>query len=254
MGLFISEDRSYDMNVRQTGFKRYKQLLSLHFGSWWKIHLITVAGFMPLAFGVLYALLSSSTLILLPASILGGMIAGPFLAGLYDAILRGLRDDPMPWKDAYARAWKQNWRGSLIPGAILGLMSGLYAFMAMLFWWAETPPSLGTLLLYLFSLLLLLVLCTLYWPQLVLFRQSPAIRLRNCVLFCVKHFWRVMGTGLLQLAYIAVLVLFAPWSLFLLLVTGAWYIVFLVQLLIYDQMDEALQIEKQFNGNINSLM
>ena len=90
MGLFISEDRSYDMNVRQTGFRRYKQLLSLHFGSWWKIHLITVAGFMPLAFGVLYALLSSSTLILLPASILGGMIAGPFLAGLYDAILRGL--------------------------------------------------------------------------------------------------------------------------------------------------------------------
>ena len=83
----------------------------------------------------------------------------------------------------------------------------------------------------------------------MLFRQSPAIRLRNCVLFCVKHFWRVMGTGLLQLAYIAVLVLFAPWSLFLLPVTGAWYIVFLVQLLIYDQMDEALQIEEQFNGN-----
>lgn len=85
----------------------------------------------------------------------------------------------------------------------------------------------------------------------MLFRQSPGIRLRNCVLFCVKHFWRVMGIGLLQLAYIAVLVLFAPWSLFLLPVTGAWYIVFLVQLLIYDQMDEALQIEEQFDGNAN---
>ncbi len=57
-----------------------------------------------------------------------------------------------------------------------------------------------------------------------------------------------LRTGLLQLAYIAVLVLFAPWSIFLLLVTGAWYIVFLMQLLIYDQLDEALQIEGQSNG------
>ena len=54
-----------------------------------------------------------------------------------------------------------------------------------------------------------------------------------------------MGVGLLQLAYAAVLVLFAPWSLFLLPVTGAWYIVFLAQLLIYDQLDEALQIEER---------
>lgn len=36
--------------------------------------------------------------------------------------------------------------------------------------------------------------------------------------------------------------------MFLLLVTGAWYIVFLMQLLIYDQLDEALQIEGQSNG------
>lgn len=249
MGMFVREDPGYDESVRQAGFNRYKQLLSIRFGQWWKVNLLTLLGCLPLAAGIVYSIGVSSVLVLLPSSVLGGMIAGPFLAGLYDAILRGLRDDPMPWKDACARAWKQNWRGSLIPGAILGLMSGLYAFMAMLFWWAETPPSLGTLLLYLFSLLLLLVLCTLYWPQLVLFRQSPGIRLRNCVLFCVKHFWRVMGTGLLQLAYIAVLVLFAPWSLFLLPVTGAWYIVFLAQLLIYDQMDEALQIEEQFDGN-----
>ena len=55
-----------------------------------------------------------------------------------------------------------------------------------------------------------------------------------------------MGAGLIQLAYAAVLVLFAPWSLALLLVTGLWYIVFLAQLLIYDQLDEALGIEERF--------
>ena len=87
-----------------------------------------------------------------------------------------------------------------------------------------------------------------YWPQLVLFDQSPVIRLRNCVLFCVKYFWRVMGAGLLQLAFIAAYVLFAPWSALLLLVVGAWYVVFLAQLLIYDQLNESLRIEEQYNA------
>lgn len=245
MGMFFPDDREYNANVRQTGFNRYQQLLGVRFGQWWKASLLMMLGCLPLAAGIVCAIGVSSVLVLLPCSILGGMIAGPFLAGLYDAVLRGLRDDPMPWKDGWVRAWRQNWRESLVPGALMGLMAGLYAFMAMLFWWAETPPGPGTVALYLFSLLLLLVLCTLYWPQLVLFGQSPAIRLRNCVLFCVKHFWRVMGAGLIQLAYAAVLVLFAPWSLFLLLVTGAWYIVFLAQLLIYDQLDEAFRIEEQ---------
>lgn len=243
MGMFVREDPNYDESVRQTGFNRYKQLLSLRFGSWWKVNLVTLAGCLPLAVGIGYSIGVSSTLVLLPCSILGGAIAGPFLSGMYDAVLRGLRDDPLSWKNAWVRAWKQNWRGSLVPGALLGLMSGLCAFMAMLFWWAQTPPSLGTVLLYLASLLLLLVVSTLYWPQLVLFEQSPIVRLRNCILFCIKYFWRVIGVGLLQLAYLAVLVLFAPWSLVLLPVLGIWYIVFLSQFLLYEQMDLAFHIE-----------
>ena len=246
MGMFVREDPNYDESVRQKGFNRYKQLLSIRFGQWWKVNLITLAGLAPLAGGIFYSIGVSSMLVLLPCCVVGGMIAGPFLAGLYDAILRGLRDDPTPWKDAYARAWRQNWKSSLFPGALLGLLAGVYAFMAMLFWWAETPPGLGTLALYLFSLLLVLVVCTVYWPQLVLFDQSPAIRLRNCVLFCVKYFWRVMEVGLLQLAFIAAYVLFAPWSALLLLVIGAWYVVFLAQFLIYDQLDESFRIEEQY--------
>lgn len=247
MGLFVREDPNYNENVRQTGFNRYKQLLAIRFGQWWKVNMITLVGLVPLIVGIIYSIFVSSVLMLIPCSILGGMIAGPFLAGLYDTILRGLRDDPLPWKDAWIRSWKQNWAGSLIPGALLGLLAGLYAFMAMLFWWAETPPSLGTVALYLTALLLLLVIYTLYWPQLVLFNQSYMIRLRNCMLFCVQYFWRVMGAALTQLAFIAIYVLFAPWSVLLLPIIGAWYIVFLAQFLIYDQLDSSLRIEERFN-------
>lgn len=246
MGLFVREDPGYNENIRQTGFNRYKQLLSLRFGQWWKVGMITLAGFAPLAAGITCAILASSVLVLIPCSSLGGMIAGPFLAGLYDSILRGLRDDPLPWRDAWVRSWKQNWRESLIPGVVMGVMVGLYAFMAMLFWWAEIPPSLGTVALYLFSLLLVLAANTLLWPQLVLFQQRPSVRLRNVALFLIKRFWRVMGAGLVQLVYLAVFVLFAPWTIFLLPITGMWYIAFLSQLLVYEQMNEDFHIEESF--------
>lgn len=84
-------------------------------------------------------------------------------------------------------------------------MLGLSAYMTILLWWAEVLPGLSTVALHLFSLLLL-ILSSLYWPQLVLFRQSSAVRLRDCTLFCVKHFWRVMGAGVLRLSYIVIYV------------------------------------------------
>jgi len=247
MAFWFPEDHDYDETVRQTGFKRYKQLLSIRGWQWWKVNLLTLLGFLPLAAGIWYAVAVSSVLVLIPCAILGGMIAGPFLAGMYDAVLRGLRDDPRPWLDNYRRAWRQNWKSSLIPGALLGLLLGLYAFMAMLFWWAEASPSLGTVALYLFAFLLLLAVNTLYWPQMVLFEQSGLIRLRNCALFCIKYFWPVAGVSALQLAYWALFVLFAPWTLLLLPVTGVWYITFLAQFLIYDHLDEAFQIENLYS-------
>lgn len=244
MGLLFAEDPHFNENERQTGFYRYRQLLSAQFGRWWKTNLLTLAGFAPLAAGVFFSVASSSILVLLPCSLLGGMIAGPFLAGMYDAILRGLRDDPLPWWDCYKKSWKQNWRDSLIPGALLGLAAGMYTFMAMLFWWAERSPSLGTVALYLFALLAVLIVNTIYWPQLVLFRQKASIRLRNCLLFCAKYLWRVLGVGILQLGYLVVFVLFAPWTLLLLPILGVWYILFLSQFLVYEQIDEAFGIEK----------
>ena len=120
--------------------------------------------------------------------------------------------------------------------------------MAMLFWWAERAPSPGTVALYLSALLAVLIINTLYWPQLVLFRQKASVRLRNCLLFCMKYFWRILGVGLLQLGYWIVFVLFAPWTLLLLPILGIWYILFLTQFLIYNQMDEALRIEENFHS------
>ena len=81
MGLLFPEDPHYNENERQSGFYRYRQLLSVRFGQWWKVNLLTLAGFAPLAAGVFYAVASASVLVLLPCSIMDGTIGGPALAG-----------------------------------------------------------------------------------------------------------------------------------------------------------------------------
>lgn len=246
MGLFTPGDNSEDYRYRQTGFRRYRQLLSFYAGNWFRIGLFTVAGAIPLATGIVFSILSSSVLVLLPCSVAGGMIFGPFLAGLFDSILRGLRDDPNNWWSNYKKSWKQNWKGSLLPGALLGLFIGLYCFMAYIFWVSERGPSHGTIALYLFSGLLAILLNTLYWPQMVLFRQTLVNRLRNIILFTAKYLWKVLGATVLQMAYFAIMVLFAPWTLLLVPLLGIWYILFLSQFILYDALNQELQIEEQY--------
>lgn len=251
MGLLTPEDRSYDPSVRQTGFYRYKQLLSFYGVHWFQVGLFTVVGAMPLAIGIVLSILSSSVLVLLLCSVAGGMIFGPFLAGMFDAVMRGLRDDPNNWWTNYKKSWRQNWAGSLLPGAFLGLFIGVYAFMANLFWWAQSSPSPGTIALYLFSGLVLVIFTTLFWPQLVLFRQTMPNRLRNILLFTSKYLWKVLGAALLQLLYFAVIILFAPWTLLLVPFLGVWYIIFLTQFMLYDALNEELRIEEQFANPAN---
>lgn len=249
MGLLIPEDREYSEDRRQVGFNRYKQLLSRHTKEWLVLNAITLLGALPLAAGILFSIAASSILLLIPASIVGGMIFGPFLAGLYDSILRRMRDDPMPWRMNYAKSWKQNALGSLLPGAVLGLLTGLYCFMGMLFWWAAVPPTLSTIVLFLLSMVMVLSISNLYWPQLVLFNQRNSIRLRNCLLFVLQNFSKVLGAAVLQLLLLTFMLLFAPWTILALPVIGLWYPVFFSQYMLYDRMNEAYQIEEQYNQN-----
>ena len=69
MGMFYREDPHFNENERQTGFYRYRQLMGNCFGKWWKVNFLTLAGFVPLAAGIVYADGTSSILILLPCSV-----------------------------------------------------------------------------------------------------------------------------------------------------------------------------------------
>ncbi|MDO4867931.1 MAG: hypothetical protein Q4C10_15490 [Clostridia bacterium] len=235
-----------DYTHRQVGFARYKQLMSFYAFNWLRINLLTTAGALPLAAGILYALLASSVVVLLPLSFLGGMVFGPFLAGLVDSIMRGLRDAPNNWWKNYKKSWKQNWRGSLLPGGMLGLFTGLIAFMVYIMSVAQAAPSLGTWVILLVSVAVVIWFNTLYWPQLVLFSQSFINRLRNALLFTIKHSLRVLAAVAIQLVWLALVILLAPWTLVAVPFLGFWFPIFLAQYRIYADLNRDLRIEEQF--------
>ncbi len=230
---------------RLTGAARFSELLGRDFNRFFTVNLFTLLGFLPFTLGALAAILSSSILVLIPACVLGGALAGPSLSCMYDAIFRSLRDAPGKCMENYRRAWKQNWRQAVIPGIIFCLFLGCYAFMLMLFWWSKTAPGSGTVALFFVSLTLFTMFFSLYWPQLVLFEQSRTQRFKNCLLFMIRFFWKTLGCALLQIAYWAFLLLFLPWSAVLLVLTGFWFILFAENFLLYNTLNKIFCIEEQ---------
>lgn len=245
MALFSPNFSRHGNGQRLKGFARYTELLDRDWKYFIIVNFLTILGFLPFFAGVLTAILSSSMLLLLPACILGGGIAGPFLSCMYDAVFRSLRDAPGKWLQNYKRAWRQNWRQSIVPGILLCLLLGFYLFMLMMFWQAPALPGFGTIALYFSGLVLLTMFFSVYWPQLVLFEQNGRQRFKNCVLFLLKFFFKTLGCALLQVLYWGAGVLFLPWSVILLPLTGFWFILLTGNFFLYDTLDECFQIESQ---------
>ena len=228
---------------RLTGFPRYMEILERNFKNFFFANLMTLIGFLPFAAGVILSILSSSVLILLPACLIGGIFAGPALSCMYDAVLRSLRDASKNWWADYRHAWKQNWRQSILPGILFCLMLGFYIFMAMLFWWAVRFPGWGTIVIYLCSLFVFTMFFSVLWPQIALFEQSFAQCCKNSFLFMLRFLPKTAGISLLQAVYWLVIALFLPWSVFLLPLTGIWFIVYSANFLLYDTFNDIFQIE-----------
>ncbi|XCP86534.1 hypothetical protein ABXS75_06990 [Roseburia hominis] len=246
---FLFGPNSYVPNgKRLTGFPRYTEVLERSIKNFLFTNLMTLLGFLPFAIGVMLAILTSSVLILIPACIIGGVFGGPALSCMYDTVLRSLRDASGKCRETYKRAWKQNWRQSILPGVLFCLMLGFYIFMAMLFWWSTHFPGWGTLALYAVSLLFFTMFFSILWPQIALFDQPFLSSARNCLLFMLRFFPKTAGVAVLQIAYWLIMVLFLPWSVLLLPLIGFWFILYTANFLIYTTLNSSFQIEEKIAG------
>lgn len=247
MALLFSNQPMNATGERLQGFPRYRELIGRDLKRFLTVNLLTLIGFAPLFFGVGYAILSSSILVLIPACILGGIFAGPALSCMYDAVFRSLRDAPGGCFENYRRAYKQNFKQSLLPGVIFSLMLGFYAFMVLMLTASKRAPGFGTLAVYFFGMALFTMFFSLYWPQIALFEQSGRQRFLNCILFILRYFWKTFRCALLQILYWGVIALLFPWSVIVLVFLGVWFIVFTAGFLLYEPLNEAFAIEEQIS-------
>lgn len=245
MGIFFPSDPDHFPNARKTGFPRYAQVLERDWKRFFLVDLLTLATLIPFAAGVTISVLTSSLLILIPSCVIGGTIAGPGIACMVDCILRSLRDNRDDWWYNYKKAFKQNLGASLLPGVVLCLFLGFVVFACAMMWWSELPITLGTWAIMLVSLLIVTMVFSVWWPQVVLFSQKPKIQLKNSILFIIQYFWRTLGAAALQLLWWLVIALFMPWTAFVIPFLGVWYILYVSLFLLYDKLNAAFRIEEQ---------
>lgn len=249
MSLFFEDDEKQFAGVRRIGFARYRELLAKNWKGFFAVGFITLLFYIPFAAGLVYAILSKSTLLALVFSVIGGAVAGPGIACLYDHILRRMRNDQSDWWTAWKKAFRQNWKVAIPTGIVQCGFAGMAVFTFALMIWGATPPSIGTIALVLAGALLLWMLLTVWWPQAVLFTQTPLIRLKNCVLFLLYHPGRVAGAAALQVAWRLLLLLFLPWTAFIVPVLGIWYITFLAMHIIYRPLNRDFKVEEQIRAS-----
>lgn len=251
MGLFYSNLNGMGPggpvdNVQKRGLARFWEIMTRDTWGLLASGLLAVAGILPYAAGMFVSIEGHALLPMLITCPLGGLLAAPQICGVADTVLRALRDEPGFWWRTYRRAWKQNVKGCLLPGAVGGLVFGLqHLLLASL-----NYETIDLLLLLAMLLGVLVAVSIAVWvlPQLALMDLPPFRVLLNGLLLAVRHPLRTLGAALVTLAYWGFLAVSFPMSLMLFLLLTFWFPMLIALMILYPALDETFAIEESLLG------
>ena len=78
---------------RKTGIGRFFELVGRDMSGMFLANLLTCIGFLPVICLVYVGFLMNNLTVMVVSAIAGGILAGPALTGMYDTVLRALRDE-----------------------------------------------------------------------------------------------------------------------------------------------------------------
>lgn len=230
---------------RKKGLLRYAEVTSRNIKKFYMSGLLAMLGALPFLLGLITAVATNAVMVLLPCSILGGMVAAPQISALADTVLRGLRNRPGFWWYDYCRAWKRDLKASLLPGALTGLLVGVQVFTLV-----HVPAG------YIFSLYMLVMLlsvmlsagiCVWLWAQVPLIKLGFGQQLKNAVLLCLLKLPRSLVAAASWVIYFIIITLFWPFSQLFLLLTNLWLPASISLLAIYLPFNESFHVEEELN-------
>ena len=257
MGLFPSakdfeEGPGVDKNTpRKTGILRFFEVVGRDLTGMFLANFFTCLSALPAICLVTVGLLGRSLVVMLAGAVIGGAIAGPCLAGVYDTVLRALRDEPGYWWTTYRRAFRQNWKSSILPGIFYGLIITL---QVSLVYFCVTMPARGVQVgtgIWVGAILNLIVfhmLFTYMWPQVVLLNQPFHQTLVNSLLCMLGFLPHALAASLLQIVFWGIVILTMPLGVVLMVLLGFWFTTEICCQMITGDLERVFHVEAQIRA------
>lgn len=230
---------------RKRGVSRLWEVFSRDY---WFIMLagfLALAGLLPFIAGILIAYRTHSLLIMILAGLAGGIIAAPGICGLADVLLRCLRDEPGFWWYRYRTAMKRNWKGSLLPGAVFGVVFSVQCFTLLHL--PQSGSGLGMFVCQLVSMLVSVSLFQYVLMQIALMELPFQKMLKNSIWLSIRYLPKTLLASLLHLVYWLAIVIFFPVTAIIMLLTSIWLPLLIAFVGLYPAFDDVFEIEKRLN-------
>lgn len=231
---------------RARGLKRLWEMISFDYRSFWLAGILNILTSYPFMFLTGYAYATHSLLIAMLTGAVCGMIAGPGFYGLADTLLRSLRDESGHWWDRYSNALKSNWKKTLFPGLICGLIFSVQLFI--LFHMTVLDGGLWLPVSQLISMIVFMGILLWALVQHALLEMKFTDLLKNSVLLFFLYIKKSIAAAAVALGYLFLVIFLFPGSVFLLISACFWLPLLCSFQIIYPVVDEVFSIEKKLSS------
>ena len=208
---------------RKTGIGRFFELVGRDMNGMFLANLLTCIGFAPVICLVYIGFLQNSLPVMLGSAAVGGLLAGPALAGMYDTVLRALRDEAGYWWVTLQIFLVYFCFNMLYHGTNVGI-----------------PLWVATVL----NLVLFQMLFAYMWPQVVLLDQPLSLTLKNSINCMIAFLPHALAAAIVQVLFWGVVILCMPLGLLLMLIFGFWFVTEVSCQIVYGDIDRVFHIEE----------
>ena len=235
---------------RKRGLGRFFELVGRDMNGLFIANLITCLGFAPVICLVYIGFLMQSLLVMIGGAVVGGIIAGPVLAGMYDTVLRALRDEAGYWWTTYRRAFRQNFKASIVPGILYCVIVTIQIFLVYFCFnmlYHGTNVGIMMWVATVLNLVLFHMLFSYMWPQIVLMDQPLLQTLKNSLNCMIAFLPHALAAALVTIVFWGIVILCMPLGLLLMLVFGFWFSVEVSCQIVYGDLDRVFHIEERIH-------
>ena len=166
---------------------------------------------------------------------------------LYDTVLRALRDEAGYWWTTYRKAFKRNFKASILPGILYCVVVTVQIFLVyfcfnMLYHGTNVgvPMWVATVL----NLVLFHMLFSYLWPQIVLLDQPLRLTLKNSLNCMIAFLPHALAAALVTILFWGLVILCMPLGLLLMLVFGFWFQCEICCQIVYGDLNRVFHIEE----------